>query len=479
MTEATARDAYHVLVVDSNDWDAQHVRAYLREMSKPVRIVRDVELDDAGTVVDLIVLGFSDDVSLQTSRSTIDRARAANPGAQMILCVPRDLPGLDRKVLDLHARAFVLKPVEEQTFRELVEQTLSQIQLRRERQQYTRASKRSAQTDAIIGGSAPIQRVLELIERVAESTTTSVLLLGESGVGKSLLAHTIHERSRTSGGPFIEINCATLPASLIESELFGYEPGAFTDARKQKVGLIELAHGGTLFLDEIMEIPLVTQAKLLKFLDSKRFRRLGGDREIAVETRVIAASNRDVREAVRSGGFREDLYYRLNVVELRVPPLRERKEDIDAIASHYLAAFKKRFHKPDVHLTAAAWGLIRAYAWPGNVRELVNVLERAVLLCKEDTIDAANLPIETVSTELRSAALRRHEGRIEIELPVGPVTLDEVERALIEATLRRTRGNVSRAAVAMGVSRGALRNKLSRYDINPREFARRTMVLQD
>ncbi len=480
MSERTARDPYHVLVVDSNDWDAEHIRGYLRGLSKPVRVLRAADLDGEVVRVDLIVLGFTDAVSLETSRSTLEKARAANPLAQLILCVPRELPDLDRKVLSLKARAFVLKPVEGETFHALIEQTLAQIHLRRERVEHTRATKRSAKVDEIVGTSEPIRHVLEMIDRVAEGATTSVLLLGESGVGKSLFAHTIHERSRASTGPFIEINCAAIPHNLLESELFGYEPGAFTDARGQKVGLIELADGGTLFLDEITEIEPVTQAKLLKFLDTKRFRRLGGEREVTVETRVIAASNREIREQVSEGRFRQDFYYRLNVVEIRVPPLRERIEDIDTIAAHYLESFKKKFNKPGLVLSPEAKAMTRAYPWPGNVRELVNVLERAVLLCQGDRIEASHLPIAVPSTAApRAAALRRTEGRIEMELPTGAVTLDEVERALIEATLKRTRGNVSRAAELMGVSRGALRNRLARFKINPREFSRPSFALHE
>jgi DNA-binding NtrC family response regulator len=466
------REAHRILVIDSNDWDAEQVRSCLRELGRPVQLLRDLDLQRPDTKVDLIVLGFSDAVSMETARPVLEKARAANPGVQLILCVPRDLPDLDRKVLTFKARALVHKPVDPETLRNLVGETLAQIQLRQERQAHAKATRRSSRRDEIVGASEPIRHVLELIDRVAESATTSVLLLGESGVGKSLFAHTIHERSHASNGPFIEINCATLPATLLESELFGYEPGAFTDARSQKIGLIELADGGTLFLDEITEIGLLTQAKLLKFLDSKRFRRLGGDQEIGVETRIIAASNRDIRTEVQERRFREDLFYRLNVVEIRVPPLRERPADIDAVAQHYLNAFKAKFAKPQLDLSPAARTMMRAYPWPGNVRELVNVLERAVLLCKTDLIEPEHLPIETPSAEHKSVGLRRVAGRIEMELPTGTVRLDEVELALIEATLRRTRGNVSRAADLMGISRGALRNKIDHYGIHPRSFAR-------
>ncbi len=472
------QEAYGILVIESSDWDAEQLSAFLRSLSKPVRVLKTSDLDQEPRI-DVIILGYTDPISLETSRQTLERARSLSPGAQLILCVPRESTDADRRALELKARAFLLKPVVESTFHELMEQTLASIHLRRERQEHARASKRSIKVEEIVGTSALIKKVLELIDRVAESTTTSVLLLGESGVGKSLFAHTIHERSRASTGPFIEINCAALPASLIESELFGYEPGAFTDARTQKIGLIELADGGTLFLDEITEINPITQAKLLKFLDSKRFRRLSGDREITVETRVIAASNRDIKEEVRSGRFREDLYYRLNVVEIRVPSLRERREDIETIANHYLESFKKKFTKPHLTVSPAARAIIKDYPWPGNVRELVNVLERAVLMCADAAIEPSHLPIEMPASGRRAAIVRRPDGRIELELPTGVVTLDEVERALIEATLKRTRGNVSRAADLMGTSRGALRNKLTRYKIDARSFARPAFALQD
>ncbi|MCI0451653.1 MAG: sigma-54 dependent transcriptional regulator [Candidatus Latescibacteria bacterium] len=472
-------DAYGILVIESSDWDAEQIRAYLRALSKPVRVLKTSDLEQEGIRIDVVILGFTDAVSLETSRSALEKARSLAPSAQLILCVPRESTDIDRKVLELKARAFLLKPIEEETFRSLMEQTLSSIHLRRERQEHERASKRSIKVEEIVGTSAQIKRVLELIDRVAESMSTSVLLQGESGVGKSLFAHTIHERSRAATGPFIEINCATLPANLIESELFGYEPGAFTDARAQKIGLIELADGGTLFLDEITEIDPVTQAKLLKFLDTKRFRRLGGDREITVETRVVAACNREMKNEVRLGRFREDLYYRLNVVEIRVPALRERREDIETITNHYLETYKKKFAKLELSISPAARAVIRAYPWPGNVRELVNVLERAVLLCNDAAVEPHHLPIEAPSSMQRALLRRRSDGRIEMELPTGTVTLDEVERALIEATLKRTRGNVSRAADLMGTSRGALRNKLTRYKIDARSFARPAFALQD
>jgi transcriptional regulator with PAS, ATPase and Fis domain len=316
---------------------------------------------------------------------------------------------------------------------------------------------------------------MALLEKVAQSSNTSVLLLGESGVGKSLFARTIHDKSDQSRGPYIEINCATLPTALLESELFGYEPGAFTDARTRKLGLIELADGGTLFLDEITEVDLSTQAKLLKVLDAKRFRRLGGDSEISVDVRVVAATNRDLQQCVRDGEFREDLYYRLNVVEIHIPPLRERREDADLIAAHYFDFFRRKFNKPTLELSDDAWSLIRQYGWPGNVRELINALERAVLLSNGPEVTRSELPVEPKSVP-RTVAIAADNAVIAIELPDDGVSLDRVESALIVETLKRTRGNVSRAAEMLRISRGALRNKLSRHKIDPHAYRGRVLV---
>jgi DNA-binding NtrC family response regulator len=436
------------------------------------------DLESKRTHVDLIILGFSDDVSLQTSRAHLETARTAYPQAQLILCAPAELPGLDNVIIDLKARAFLLKPLDETTFKTLLDDTLGRIQLRKQREEYAKAAKRAAHSSDIVGTSEAIRSVLQLLERVAQSASTSVLLLGESGVGKSLFARTVHDLCEVAHGPFIEINCATLPHQLLESELFGYEPGAFTDARTQKIGLIELADGGTLFLDEITEVDQTTQAKLLKFLDSKKLRRLGGEGEIAVDVRVVAATNRDLKQEVAAGNFREDLYYRLNVVEIHIPPLRERREDIDVVTNHYLEFYKKKFNKPRTRLTAEAWSLIRHYPWPGNVRELINVLERAVLLVPGDEIRPEHLPIQ-MPTGRDTLSIDRRGEDFDVTLPPGPVSLERLEHAVIEEMLRRTRGNVSRAAELLGMSRGALRNKITKYRIDTRALARPVAVLQD
>jgi len=464
-----------ILLLEPNDWEREHIRNQLRELSTPVRVLESEHLQNGRTRIDIVILGLSDTVSLETARAQLARARAQSPKAQLIVCAPRETPDLDTKILELGARAFVLKPIDEGTFVALLEETLSQISLRKQREAYARSSQKSSAAPDIIGNSDSIRSVMALLEKVAESSNTSVLLLGESGVGKSLFARTIHEKSNQARGPYIEINCATLPTALLESELFGYEPGAFTDARSRKLGLIELADGGTLFLDEITEVDLSTQAKLLKVLDSKRFRRLGGDKEINVDVRVVAATNRDLPESVRSGDFREDLYYRLNVVEIHIPPLRERPEDIELITAHYFDFFRRKFNKPDLELSGDARSLIREYSWPGNVRELINALERAVLLSNGPELSRRDLPLEERPTP-QTVAIAADDSVIAIDLPENGVSLDRVERALIEETLKRTRGNVSRAADMLRISRGALRNKLTRYKIDPHAYRGRVLV---
>lgn len=468
-------NAHNVIVIDANDWDREQVIGHLKSLSRPVRLIDITEMDDGDARPDVIILGVSDELSLRTARAHLATARERSPQAQLILCAPRDLPGLDARVLELKARAFLLKPIEKSTFEHLLEETLGQIRLRQERAQYSKTSRSASEITEIVGSGAEISAVLTLLERVASSSTTSVLFLGETGVGKTLFAKTVHELCETTNGPFIEINCASLPTSLLESELFGYEPGAFTDARGQKSGLIELAHRGTLFLDEITELDILTQAKLLKFLDTKRFRRLGGETEISVETRIVAASNRNIRAEVAAGNFREDLYYRLNVVEIHIPSLRDRREDITTIANHYLDVFTKRFKKTNVELTPAAWDLIETYHWPGNVRELINVLERAVLLSPDEPIGPGQLPIDRRSAR-RQSSVRKIDGEIEVTIPEDGVSLESLEKAAIVAALKRTRGNVSRAADLLCISRGALRNKIARHTIDVGPFHRPAAV---
>jgi transcriptional regulator with PAS, ATPase and Fis domain len=466
---------FAIHIIETSAYETQHVKDLTKKVAFPVRIVETAEIDAGTPKIDIVILGLAKDPDVTTARAKLTRIRSLCPGAQVVLCAPSEIQALDSTIMSLGARSFLLKPLEENTFVTLLNKMLSQIQKRRQREKYIKSSQKTSRIGEIIGKSDAMAQVLALIDRVAKSPSTSVLLLGESGTGKSVFAQTIHDTSERSEGPFIEINCAAMPSNLLESELFGYEPGAFTDAKTQKIGLIELADHGTLLLDEITETDTQTQAKLLKFLDAKKLRRLGGDEEIIVDARIIAATNRDIREEVREKRFREDLFYRLNVVEVRIPPLRERKEDIDMIAIYYLGYYKKMFKKPYLHFSAEVQTLLRDYPWPGNVRELINVIERAVLLCKDAVIRKVDLPIEKKPDPHVISFSREYDDFV-VNLPAGGVSLDVIEKKVIEATLAETRGNVLKASKLLGVSRGALRYKLAKHKIDAAAFVKRTLV---
>jgi DNA-binding NtrC family response regulator len=462
---------FSILVREDNEKDRKLIARLLDELPQSVEVLGEDEEDHG---IDIVIAGISGNESSEGDRieDLMQRVRRSNPHVQLILCAPAGMPDLDKLILDLQARAFLQKPLDRENFTSLIGRTLSLLEKRRLKESRLKDVASARAAEAIIGSSSALEDVLQLARKVSRSGDTSVLLLGESGTGKSLFAKAIHEMSNRSPEPFIEINCAALPPNLLESELFGYEPGAFTDAKTEKMGLIELADRGTLFLDEITEVDVPTQAKLLKFLDTKKIRRLGGSKDLKVDVRVIAASNRDILEEVKKGNFREDLYYRLNVVSLTIPPLRERPEDIVEIATHYFEAFKKKFHKTTLTLSREAMELIRGYHWPGNVRELINVLERAVLLAHGDAVTPSDLPLPR-SGSRKSIVLERGPDDIAISIPPEGVRLDEVERALIIETLRKTHGNVVQAARLLGLNRGALRYKIAKYKIDPREFQRK------
>ncbi len=314
---------------------------------------------------------------------------------------------------------------------------------------------------SLIGESEAMQTVKTLARKVAQSPTSTVLLTGESGTGKDLVAKVLHYSSSRASRPFLNITCSALPETLLESELFGHERGAFTDARQQKRGLFEQGDAGTVFLDEVAETVPTFQAKLLRFLEEKAFRRLGGTADIKVDVRVIAATNQNLEQTVREGKFREDLYYRLNVLRIEMPPLRVRGRDIVLLAEHYIARFSQEFRRPVRGLTAAAEKALLAYAWPGNVRELRNVIERAVLLS-----ESPELRPEDFET---AHALRRPDGAIaaanEVQLPAGGLDLEEVERRLVVLALERTRGNQTQAATLLGLHRDQIRYRIEKFGL--------------
>jgi DNA-binding NtrC family response regulator len=328
--------------------------------------------------------------------------------------------------------------------------------------------------DFLHSSSPAMQETYAIAEQVARGDTTSVLIEGESGTGKEYFANLIHRMSARHGMPFVEINCAAIPSELLESELFGHEKGAFTDARAQKLGMMEMANGGTLFLDEIGELAPMLQVKLLRVLERRTFRRVGGTKDISVNLRVISATNQDLEKMVHEGGFREDLYYRLKVVPLLVPPLRERREDILPLARLFVERFAKSFKKPIRGMSEAAERLLCDYPWPGNIRELKNLMERTVLLEKTEVIEAHHLKLAPRNRGAEEATLGARvdealTGMISSSgLPFEQL-VEELERALIVRASCATKWNQSRTAELLNLKRDKLRYRMKLYDLHPED----------
>lgn len=309
-----------------------------------------------------------------------------------------------------------------------------------------------------IAVSPAMQELLKFSQRVAASGISTILLQGESGVGKDVVARFIHDNSKRRNRPFIAVNCAAIPETLIESEIFGYERGAFTDARSQKKGVMDLADGGTVFLDEIGELQPQLQAKLLRVLENQTYRRLGGTQDISVNLRIITATNRDLAAAVRDKSFREDLYYRLNVIQVRIPPIRERREDILPLARHFIELYNAKFERQVEGVSNEAQQLLLAHPWHGNVREIRNVIERAMVLEDGNIIEAAALGLD-------QGALYSRDKENEVVATAGEASLEDVERAMLLSALEKCSGNQTRAAKMLGVSRDTLRYRIKKFDL--------------
>jgi DNA-binding NtrC family response regulator len=353
------------------------------------------------------------------------------------------------------ASDYVLKPFSLDEMRMVIHKELDVRRLREENRSLREALQQRYQHPNVVARSPKMQNVLVTVERVA-ATNSTVLLGGESGVGKDLIARAIHETSRRASGPFIKINSTAIPENLLESELFGYEKGAFTGATTSKPGKFELADKGTLFLDEIGDVPPATQVKLLRVLQEREFERLGGTRTLKVDVRLIAATNRDLREALEQGTFREDLYYRLNVVPIDIPPLREHREDIPELVSLFLGRSSAESGKEITHVTPEAMTMLMDYYWPGNVRELQNIVERAFTLAKGPVLETSDIHFDPPRARPQNAGTSL--------LPEG-MTLEQWEDEMIREAVRRANGNKSQAARMLGLSRNALRYRLSKIGI--------------
>ena len=362
-------------------------------------------------------------------------------------------------VHDMGAFWFLEKPFQPRALRLLLDRASSQSRLAEHAERLERQLSYQGVLGELTGASAPMQEVFSLVRQVAPSRA-AVLVSGESGTGKELVARAVHQLSPRRDGPFVAVNCAALPETLIESELFGHEKGAFTGAVERRAGCFELAQAGTLLLDEIGDMPFATQAKLLRVLEDSRIRRLGGKEEILVDVRVVASTNKQLEECIKKGTFREDLYYRLHVFPVHLPPLRERKSDIPALCAALLKDLNRKHDCRVTEVDEEVLSIFAGYHWPGNVRELRNVLERAVILAGEGPILRAHLPLFTPSAGSERPVAANQQGTL--TLTVG-ATVEQAERSLIEATLEHTRNNKTRAAELLGISPKTLFNKLREY----------------
>ena len=373
-----------------------------------------------------------------------------------------------RKALSLGAFDFIHRPVKARAVVSIIKTALEIRCLRREFQQIIYKNKERYGYHNLIGKSEALQGVLEVLARVATNDAATILIEGASGTGKSLVAKCLHYNGLRAYQPFVEISCASIPPTLLESELFGYEAGAFTDAKRPKRGLIELANGGTVFLDEIGEMHPALQSKVLQVLDEKTFRRVGGTKSLEVDTRIIAATNRDLKAAVESGEFRQDLYYRLNVINILLPTLRERNADVMPLIEHFIHHYSRELRKPVKTVSDEARELLVRYDWPGNVRELLNTVERIMILEDGESITPGNLPPEIL----------KRSGNGKRPLVANPADFleegtasdyqaltKEFQMGLIHRALERSNGNKSEAARALGLTRLALYHQMKRLDL--------------
>jgi len=360
---------------------------------------------------------------------------------------------------------FIGKPINLEELQVAIRNGIEANRLRKEVNLFRRERAQQFSFDQIVGESSAMREMLMLAHKVAESEVSSVLLQGESGTGKDLVAKAIHYHSSRAEHPFIAINCAALPGTLIESELFGYEKGAFTDAKARKEGLFEQAESGTLFLDEIGELELSLQAKLLRVLEEGSFRRVGGLKDLPLDVRVIAASNRDLKAEGEAGRFRSDLFYRLSVIQIDIPPLRERGDDIRVLAEHYVSNFRSRLRKNINRIDPEALTAFAQYQWPGNVRELRNVVERAMILEDGNVITVKYLPRALTGDSRPGTDTRSDRGGNEpVRLPSHGISLEEVEMSLVRQALERSSGNQTRAAELLDISRDQLRYRMKKLE---------------
>ncbi|MGY0196592.1 sigma-54-dependent transcriptional regulator [Leptothrix sp. BB-4] len=451
-----------ILIIEDETTLARNLAMYLERLGDEVRIAGRAE--DGLTLLetwrpDIVILDHN--LPGMTGLEALSRIRAIDTDARIIMVTGYGSTELAVEAMKAGASDFMTKPLVLSELKIVLDRLSVQGKLASTVDYYAQRDAQDSGLDKIVGESEAVRQLRHTIStlldsesRLSDRDPPAVLIVGETGTGKELVARALHFGGPRRTEPFVEINCGAMPAQLIEAELFGYEKGAFTDARARKAGLVETAENGTVFLDEIGEAELSTQVKLLKLLEEKRMRRLGGLRELQVHARVISATNRPLEQMVRDGSFRADLFFRLRIVEIRVPPLRERGSDIIMLAEHFLQLHGQRYRKTGLVLGPDARQALLQYSWPGNIRELRNVMEQAVLVLEGNEVGVRHLRLSGLATQMH-----------EIPINDDDLHLERMERRLIQRALEKTKQNVSAAARLLGVSRDTLRYRLERLDM--------------
>jgi DNA-binding NtrC family response regulator len=439
VSERLQRDGYEVLAAESGEQALELVAS-----STPDLMLLDVRLPGLDGL------------------TTLGRALGLHPDLAVIMMSAHSTVDIAVEAMKVGAIDFLVKPFPFQSLDAAVQRALQSARTRRQIAALTTERRsESAAHGQLIGRSTGIEQIKSMVSRLAGSDATTVLIEGESGSGKEVVARSIHFESGRADRPFMQVNCAALPEQLLESELFGHERGAFTDAHQQKKGLFESAEGGTVMLDEIGDLPPGGQAKLLRLLENKTFRRVGGVTELRADVRVLAATNVNLEERVAEGRFRADLFFRLNVVRIRMPALREHPEDVPILVAHFVARFNQEMKRAVKGVAPAAMDLLQGYHWPGNVRELRNVIERAFILhSAADEVRPEHLP-----SELKKAQPAKKPDKLVPHVPDQGLVLEDVEKRLIVEAMERASGNQSKAARLLGISRDTLRYRLKKHDM--------------
>jgi DNA-binding NtrC family response regulator len=463
-----------VLVIEDEAILAKNIKAFLERNGYEARIADSAEaglkaIDEF--MPDALLIDYN--LPGMDGLQMLGEIRRRDPYAKVIMLTGHGSTEVAVQAMKAGASDYLSKPVALSEVKLVLERTLRLNRLEGALAYYREREAVTSGVDRLIGDSPAMTALKQMLrqliraeQNMVDGAGPAVLITGETGTGKELVARALHFDGARRTKPFMEVNCASIPSTLLESELFGYERGAFTDAKQRKLGMLEAADGGTMFLDEISEIDLATQAKLLKLIEDKRVRRLGGLREQEVNVRFIAASNRDLEQMTREGRFRADLYFRLRIVHIVVPPLRERGTDALLLAGHFLSMHGARYGRPKLRLSEAAKRALLNHTWPGNVRELRNAVEQAVLLAQGEELDAAQFPACTL--QIASRAPRSTTSEAPHPAPPGQMmNLGEVERELLMQALNRTGWNVTRAAQLLGISRDTLRYRMEKYHVKP------------